>query len=147
MAVARWRQMRTWSIQKNDFDREIHKHQSTATTPITAPVAAAIAYRSLNDAGNSLSNAIRNETAFERQFNRAIRELKFLKANCGGHVVSFGVPSSSASTWDTESETFDDQSPEKKEKFRFEPSPTNEHLQRPSCRARVRYKSDLPNHC
>ena len=57
MAVARWRQMRTWTIQKNDFDREISRHQ--AATPTIAPVAAAIAFRSLNEGGNSLSIAIK----------------------------------------------------------------------------------------
>ena len=81
LAVARWRQLRTWSIQKNDFDREIAKLQSTATHPTTAPVAASIAYRNLNDGGNSLSNAIRHEATFDRQFNRSLRELKFLQNN------------------------------------------------------------------
>ena len=109
MAVARWRQMRSWSIQKNDFDREISKYQSG----VTAPVAAAIAYRSLNDSSNSLNNAIRHETTFERQFNRALRELKFLKANPGNPIESFG-PASVSSTWDLDTETFDNQAPQKK---------------------------------
>ncbi len=126
MAVARWRQMRTWSIQKNDLDREIAMHQSTVTTPATAAVAAAIAYRNLNDSGNTLSNAIRHEITFERQFNRSLRDLKFLKSTSENTAESFGVPTSNVSTWESGTETFDNQISEP-EDLQFDPSPANEH--------------------
>ena len=107
MAVARWRQMRSWSFQKNDLDREIAKLQSTATAPTTAPIAAAIAYRNLNDGGNSLSNSIRHETAFERQFNRALRELKFLQAGREQTIEIYDGPSDTLANTFGSPETFD----------------------------------------
>src|SRR4051812_15574236 len=41
MAVARWRQMRVWGIEKSDFDREMSRHAGPA------PIRAAIAFRNL----------------------------------------------------------------------------------------------------
>ena len=78
MAIARWRLLRVLCVQKNDFDLEIARHQSAATTRHSPAVAATLAYRSLSDKGNSLSNATRHESAFERQFHRALRQLQHL---------------------------------------------------------------------
>jgi hypothetical protein len=125
MAVARWRQMRTWSMQKNDLEREIAKHQST----VSAPMAAAIAFRALSDNSNSLSTGLRYETAYERQFKSALREFNVLKDKRGSQDDEIPqVPFSMASsTWDAES--FAEEDPGGKVILPFDPNPTNEHSQ------------------
>lgn len=81
MAVARWRHLRMLILQKTIFDREIAKTMTVITVPTPAPIAAAIAYTNINNESRILSDAIRHEAAFERQFSRALRELKALQKN------------------------------------------------------------------
>jgi len=79
MVVAYWRQMRTWSIQKLDFDRETAR-QDPADSESPAPFRATLAFRALcQDGSNALALAHRYETTYERQFTRAIHDLAVLK--------------------------------------------------------------------
>lgn len=97
MVVAYWRQLRTWSIQKIDFDREMAQHDPS----IPAPFRATLAFRGLSGAGtdtsNSLSLALRYETTFERQFSRALRDLTQLKAQ-RDPTAGFDTMTTAAST-------------------------------------------------
>jgi hypothetical protein len=110
MASARWRQMRAVCFQKNDLDLEIGRQQSASPTPHTPPVAATLAFRSLSDKSNSLSNAMRHEAGFERQFNRALRQLKTLLDAHGKDGVEPTTAADPISTWDDASQTFDNDS-------------------------------------
>ena len=56
------------------------------------------------------------------------RDLKFLKSTSENTGESFGVPSSNVSTWESGTETFDNQISETKEDFPFDPSPTKSSL-------------------
>ena len=69
MAVARWRQMRVWGIQKAGFDLEMARQQDAAESPA---VRAAIVFRHLSDNSRTLDLGHRYETAFDRQFARAL---------------------------------------------------------------------------
>jgi len=128
MAVARWLHMRTWSVQKNDLQREMAKHESSNT----APMACAIAFRALgSDPGHTIANTLRYQTTYERQFNRALRELNSLKdrRNESTQYVEYQGEHSSmpSSTWDAE--TLDPEEGAEYQKFPFTPSPTNEQPQ------------------
>ena len=90
MAVARWRQMRTWSIQRNGLTREIVKHERYASTPRAA---AAIGFRALSDQSNSFNNAHRYETSYDRQYKSALRELTNLRTHSHSSVECFTVRS------------------------------------------------------
>ena len=126
MAVARWLHMRTWAIQKHDLQREMAKYEGTHP----APVACAMAFRALGaDPGHTIANTLRYQTAYERQFNRAVRELKALKAQHVQspdeyHDMSSSMPSS---TWDAE--TLAPEEGGEFQNFPFTPSPTNGHPQ------------------
>ena len=119
MAVARWRQMRTWSVQKTDFDIEISRQD-----PGPAPVRAALAFRSLTDESRSLDVAHRYETTYERQFSRALRDLITLRSsrprtnNLAGLPVA---PSYATSTWDAEPEPGPDLEPDLESHFKSKP--------------------------
>ena len=89
MAVARWRQLRTWCIQKSDFDREMARHEGS---PVRR---AAIAFRSLADNSRSLDLVHRYETSYDRQFLRALRQLKDLRS---GPPADHAVPNFPVST-------------------------------------------------
>ena len=76
MVVAYWRQMRAWSIQKIDFDREMSRQDDSAP----APFRATLAFHSLIQDNKMLDTTLRYEAAFERQFSRALRDLAKLKS-------------------------------------------------------------------
>jgi hypothetical protein len=123
MAVARWRQMRTWSIQKSGLDREIALQPSNNGDP---SMAAAIAFRNLSDNSNSLTLGLRYETTFERQFSRALRELTVLKSHRDPSVEAVGAPSTMASsTWDAVAPAACDENESSNGNLRFEPSPNS----------------------
>ena len=126
MAVARWRRMRTWSIQRNDLTREIVKHEKNTS----APAAAAIAFRALSDQSNSFSNAHRYETSYDRQYKSALRELTNLRNNRHSSVEGFTVRSTAnSSTWDAD--TLNGQIANQHVEFRPEPNPISEHSTQP----------------
>jgi hypothetical protein len=97
MAIARWRQMRIWGIQKAAFDLEMARHQDAADSP---PIRAAIVFRHLADNSRVLDLAQRYETAFDRQFSRALALLLKLRAVPDGNPAPTPVARISAVTWE-----------------------------------------------
>ena len=73
MAVARWRQMRIWVLEKSGFDHEIRK-QDPANAAEDTPTRGALAFRTLCDQSNSLELMNRYEVRFDRQYSRALRQ-------------------------------------------------------------------------
>ena len=79
MAIATWRQRRVVSFQTIDFNREI-ACQDPTDSAAPAPFRATLAFRSLcQDEGHSQALAHRYETTYERQYNRALRDLALLR--------------------------------------------------------------------
>ena len=72
MAVARWRLMRLWGMEKAGLCHEMEKHQSSA---LNSPTRAALAFRSLSDESRSLDVLGRYETRYDRQYARALNLL------------------------------------------------------------------------
>ncbi len=115
MAVARWRQMRVWGIEKSGFDREM------ARLPGPAPVRAAIAFKNLSDSSRSLDLILRYEARFERQFQQALKNLLLRQASRPETIEFCDTMISLASaTWEDEIEPFKLELPD-------EPNPTSEH--------------------
>ena len=78
MAMAQWRLMRLWAIEKEGLEQEIRALDPDA--PESTPVArAAQAFRTLGDQSRALDLMIRYETRYDRQFNRALTRLLFLQ--------------------------------------------------------------------
>jgi hypothetical protein len=71
MAIARWRLMRVWGIEKESFTLEIDK-TDTGGQPSTR---AAQAFRTLSDQSRSLDILHRYETRYDRQYARAYHML------------------------------------------------------------------------
>src|ERR1051326_20231 len=97
MAVARWRQMRIWGIQKAGFDLEMARHHDAAESP---PVRAAIVFRHLADHSRVLDLSQRYETAFDRQFSRALSLLIKLRALPDDNPDPVAAAPVSPVTWD-----------------------------------------------
>ncbi len=72
MAVARWRQMRVWAIERATLQSEIEKHDDTVVPPATR---AALAFRALADQSRTLDLLNRYESRFDRQFARSFNLL------------------------------------------------------------------------
>ncbi len=72
MAVARWRQMRIWAIERATLQSEIEKHDDTVVPPATR---AALAFRALADQSRTLDLLNRYESRFDRQFARSFNLL------------------------------------------------------------------------
>lgn len=93
MAVAYWRQLRTWSAEKVTHEMDMLRQQSG-----DGPTRFA---RSLDSNTARLACILRYETTFERQYNRALRQFEFLKArrtpDSGGSSAN-GITEASA-TW------------------------------------------------
>ena len=68
MAIARWKQMRIWGIQKAGFDREMSQLNSSCTLP---PARAYMVFKNLADTSRVLDLQHRYETGYEREFCRA----------------------------------------------------------------------------
>jgi len=99
MSVARWRQMRVWGIEKSSFDREMLQQDPALGPP---SVRAAIVFKNLSDGSRALDNIHRYETSYERQFNRALRELRRLQekpATIGTECVPYFPPNEGTCTW------------------------------------------------
>jgi hypothetical protein len=72
LTTARWRQLRVWSIQKADVDREMARHDG-------APVRrAALAFRNLADNSRTIDLAWRYETAYDRQWRPGMQSHMFM---------------------------------------------------------------------
>ena len=79
MAIARWRQVRLWAMEKANLDHEIRRQQAE-TRSENDPTRAALAFRALSDNSNSLELIHRYETRCDRQFTRAVQRLLDLRA-------------------------------------------------------------------
>ena len=79
MAVARWRQMRLWGMEKAGIAYEIQKQESSSDSQDTmerdAPTRVALAFRALSDHSRSLELMNRYETRYDRQYGRALERL------------------------------------------------------------------------
>lgn len=72
MAVARWRQMRLWAMEKEGLQLEIRNQQDPSLKPAAR---AAQAFRALTDQSRALDLMNRYETRYDRQFSRALSRL------------------------------------------------------------------------
>jgi hypothetical protein len=83
MAVARWRQMRLWGMEKAGIAYEIQKQESAVDSEDTmnrdAPTRAALAFRVLSDHSRSLELMNRYESRYDRQYSRALERLMQLR--------------------------------------------------------------------
>jgi hypothetical protein len=77
MAVARWRQVRNWTIQTATIELETANQDPEAGSP---PVIAALAFRSLADNSQALHLLQRYDTALDRQYSRALSNLLKVRA-------------------------------------------------------------------
>ncbi len=68
MAIARWKQMRIWGIQKAGFDLEMARLKSFCTIPAAR---ASMVFKNLADNFRVLDLQYRYETGYDRQFCRA----------------------------------------------------------------------------
>lgn len=82
MAVARWRQIRVWAMEKAGLDYQIGKQDE----PVNPPTRAALAFRTLCDESRSLELMNRCETRFDRQFTRALKSLQTLQSEQTPHA-------------------------------------------------------------
>jgi len=71
LAVARWRLMRVWAIEKQGLTLEMKK-QDPAVDPVSR---ATLAFRSLSDDSRALDTLHRYETRYDRQYSRALHLL------------------------------------------------------------------------
>src|SRR5262249_39706841 len=74
MAVARWRLLRTWSMQKHALDRDLAMQDGD-----TPALQAAQAFRSTPETATSYELLLRYEVALDRQFHRALFRLRQLQ--------------------------------------------------------------------
>ena len=68
MAIARWKQMRIWGVQKAGFDLEMARLNSDCNLP---PARAYMVFKNLADNSRVLDLQYRYETGYDRQFCRA----------------------------------------------------------------------------
>ena len=83
MAVARWRQMRLWGMEKAGISYEIQRQESAPGTQdvlqCDSPTRAALAFRTLSDQSRSLELMNRYEARYDRQYGRALERLMQLR--------------------------------------------------------------------
>ena len=79
MAIARWRQMRLWTMETAGLTHQMRTQRPSASNPAAdpaieydSPTRAALAFRALSDQSRSLELMNRYETRFERQYARAL---------------------------------------------------------------------------
>jgi len=73
MAVARWRQMRLWGMEKAAMDHETDKRSEASDSSEDHATRAALAFRALSDDSRSLDLINRYESRYDRQYLRAHR--------------------------------------------------------------------------
>jgi hypothetical protein len=78
MAVARWRQMRVWGMEKASMEHEMRRQSGTPLSAALDPseqaaTRAALAFRTLSDDSRSLELINRYEARYDRQYLRAHR--------------------------------------------------------------------------
>ena len=83
MAVAKWRQRRTWSIETATLDYELDQQDPELTKKfdrIDHPTRLVVALESLHQRGTALQLISRYETRMNRHFERALRNLYTVQA-------------------------------------------------------------------
>jgi hypothetical protein len=75
MAVARWRQMRVWGMEKANMEQAMRKHAESCHPDDDSAIHAALAFRALSTDNRSLDLILRYEALYERQYFRAHRRL------------------------------------------------------------------------
>ena len=118
MAVAFWRQRRTWTIQQIDFNREM----ASQALEGPAPYRAAIAFDALCNK-SLLDKSHRYETTYDRQYERALAKLQQLQAH-RAKTVGLPDPPPSVATSNWAEELADPQHSD----LRRGPSPTSGHI-------------------
>ncbi|MBV9398904.1 MAG: hypothetical protein JO062_13055 [Bryobacterales bacterium] len=76
MAIAHWRQMRTWAVQKASLDVEMARPENTSGSK---PARFAGVFKSLSDNSNLLNLVNCYESSFERSYYRALSYLMKLR--------------------------------------------------------------------
>ena len=71
MAVATWRQMRLWALEKMQLDCETRRQQ-LAHSDENGATCTALAFRSLCDDSTTLENINRYEARYDRQYHRSL---------------------------------------------------------------------------
>lgn len=71
LAIARWRLMRTWAMEKEELTIEMNKYDPETNSPVTR---AALAFRALSDESRVLDNLHRYETRYDRAYHRALNQ-------------------------------------------------------------------------
>ena len=90
MAAARWRQLRIWGLQKVALDREIALQDPALGT---AEVRATLAFNKSSPTFDP-DLLLRYEVAFDRQFNRALKQLLALQATVAAQPAKPYLPAS-----------------------------------------------------
>lgn len=132
MAIAHWRQMRIWAIQKSSFDLEMARPEHAA---YHGPVRAAVVFRDLADNSRVIDLLQRYETTFDRQFFGALSLLIKLRTarNQKSNVEAVdGLPLASEQIASAETPVHPATAlqPEGNSNLRDEPSPKIEHSER-----------------
>jgi hypothetical protein len=91
MAVARWRLMRLWGMEKASLQHEMSKQDPGQHDPATH---AALAFRALCDESNSANLLNRYETRYDRQYTRALNLLLKFRGGANENFHSNPVPNS-----------------------------------------------------
>lgn len=80
MAVARWRQMRLWSMERANLALEIEKQRDAAGSPRCNPATrASMAFETIVDRSRALDLMNRYEARFDRLYDRALARLIALR--------------------------------------------------------------------
>jgi hypothetical protein len=79
MAVARWRQMRIWGMEKAGMQHEMRRQAEASQSKEDTATRSALAFRALSDDSRSLELINRYESRYDRQYLRAHRRLLELR--------------------------------------------------------------------
>jgi hypothetical protein len=79
MAVARWRQMRIWGMEKAGMEHEMRRQAEASQSTEDTATRSALAFRTLCDDSRSLELINRYESRYDRQYLRAHRRLLELR--------------------------------------------------------------------
>ena len=79
MAVARWRQMRIWGMEKAGMQHEMRRQAEVSPSKEDTATRSALAFRTLSDDSRSLELINRYESRYDRQYLRAHRRFLELR--------------------------------------------------------------------
>src|ERR1017187_6012507 len=76
MAVARWRRMRIWHLEKSALEVQMEReHLQNPDANLSPETLAGLAFSSLSDNSRTLDLINRYESRYDRQYHRALRRL------------------------------------------------------------------------